>query len=215
MAILKIKDENGTYITIPAITGANGQTGAVGPMGPAGPAGKDGTNIEVSNTQPVDENVKVWINPSATSEVEDLLNTINILQGRIEALESKEKTIIYSGALLGESSVTLANVKRYLDVYVKIQFGDLTEPAITMKYTIDTQGHSTTRPQPTKNYGGGVVTPFDETTINSQYMSESCYDSSTGLFTHVRIGYRGYSDASFTFRAANESYAIYQIETYN
>lgn len=215
MVILKIKDENGTYITIPAITGANGQTGAVGPMGPAGPAGKDGTNIEVSDTQPTDENVEIWINPSATTEVEDLLNTINTLQDRIEALESKEKTVIYSGALLGESSVTLANVKRYLDVYVKIQFGDVAASGITMKYTIDTQGHSTTRPQPTKHYGGGVVTPFDETTINSQYMSESCYDASTGLFTHVRIGYRGYSDTSFTTRAANESYAIYQIETYN
>lgn len=212
MPILKIKDNNGNYITIPSIIGP---AGPAGPAGGTGPAGKDGTNIQVSTTQPIDSEVEVWINPSATTEVEDLLNTINILQDRIEALESKEKTVIYSGALLGESSVTLANVKRYLDVYVKIQFGDVTESGITMKYTIDTQGHSTTRPQPTKHYGGGVVTPFDETTINSQYMSESCYDSSTGLFTHVRIGYRGYNDASFALRAANESYAIYQIETYN
>lgn len=212
MPILKVKDNNGNYITIPSIIGP---AGPVGPAGSTGPAGKDGTNIEISNTQPTDENVEVWINPSATSTVEDLLNIINILQDRIEALESKEKTVIYNGALLGESSVTLANVKRYLDVYVKIQFGDINASAITMKYTIDTQGHSTTRPQPTKHYGGGVVTPFDETTINSQYMSESCYDSSTGLFTHVRIGYRGYNDSSFTLRTANESYAIYQIETYN
>lgn len=215
MSILKIKDSDGNYISVPAIVGPPGAAGAIGPKGDKGDRGKDGTNIQVSNTAPMDSEVEVWINPSATSEVEDLLNIINTLQGRIEALESKEKTVIYSGALLGESSVTLANVKRYLDVYVKIQFGDLTAPAITMKYTIDTQGHSTTRPQPTKHYGGGVTTPFDETTINSQYMSESCYDSSTGLFTHVRIGYRGYSDTSFTLRVGNESYAIYQIETYN
>lgn len=214
MSILKIRDGS-DFVSIPALIGPQGPRGEKGETGSQGLNGRDGTNIEVSNTQPVDENVEIWVNPSATTEVEDLLNTINILQDRIEALESKEKTVIYSGALLGESSVTLANVKRYLDVYVKIQFGDLTGPATTMKYTIDTQGHATTRPQPTKHYGGGVVTPFDETTINSQYMSESCYDSSTGLFTHVRIGYRGYSDTSFTTRAANESYAIYQIETYN
>lgn len=93
MAILKIKDENGTYITIPAITGANGQAGAVGPMGPAGPAGKDGTNVEVSNTQPTDENVEIWINPSATSEVADLQNQISILTSELTAAKNRIATL--------------------------------------------------------------------------------------------------------------------------
>lgn len=88
MAILKIKDENGTYITIPAITGANGQTGAVGPMGPAGPAGKDGTNIEVSNTQPTDEKVEIWINPTATSEIADIQNSVASISNRVTELEN-------------------------------------------------------------------------------------------------------------------------------
>lgn len=89
MAILKIKDENGTYITIPAISGANGQTGAVGPMGPAGPAGKDGTNIVVSTTQPTDSDVQVWINPSATSEVADLQNQISTLTSELTAAKNR------------------------------------------------------------------------------------------------------------------------------
>lgn len=104
MAILKIKDENGTYITIPAITGASGQTGAVGPMGPAGPAGKDGTNIEVSDTQPTDENVEIWINPTATSEIADMQNNISVLDNSVTLISNRvtelENDIIEDSGLI-------------------------------------------------------------------------------------------------------------------
>lgn len=89
MSILKIKN-NDTFISIPAITGAQGP---VGPQGPKGEPGISGTNIKVSNSEPVDTNVEVWINPSATSEIQDLQNQISTLTNELTAAKNKIATL--------------------------------------------------------------------------------------------------------------------------
>lgn len=71
MSILKIKDGN-EFVSIPTLVGPQGPRGERGETGPQGLDGKDGTNIEVSSTEPIDSNVEVWINPSGTSEINDL-----------------------------------------------------------------------------------------------------------------------------------------------
>lgn len=73
MSVLKIKN-NDTFISIPTIAGARGP---IGPQGPKGEPGISGTNIKVSSNEPTDTNVEVWINPTATGEIEDLQNAIN------------------------------------------------------------------------------------------------------------------------------------------
>lgn len=76
MSILKIRDGS-DFVSIPTLIGPQGPRGEKGETGSQGLNGKDGTNIEVSDIQPVDESVEVWINPSATSEITDLQNSIS------------------------------------------------------------------------------------------------------------------------------------------
>ena len=49
--ILKIKNEQGEWITVPALKGEKGDTGETGPQGPAGPAGSytAGDNITIED----------------------------------------------------------------------------------------------------------------------------------------------------------------------
>lgn len=58
MAILKIKDEDGVIIEVPAIRGPQGPTGSTGPIGPAGPRGQSGVYVG-SGEMPDDCNVQV------------------------------------------------------------------------------------------------------------------------------------------------------------
>ena len=117
--------------------------------------------------------------------------------------EVHAKKVIYDGSLTGTDSTTLTNVKRFLDVYVWINFGSKDG---TFKYTIDT-----TKDNPV--YGSGYMTPFDENNMGTMYVSEASYNN--GTFTHTRIGYVSLSTGTFTERASNQSYVIYRIETYD
>lgn len=85
MSVLKIKN-NDTFVSIPAITGAQGP---IGPQGPKGEPGISGTNIKVSSSEPMDANVEVWINPNATSEVQDLQNQIATLNNELTAAKNR------------------------------------------------------------------------------------------------------------------------------
>jgi hypothetical protein len=85
MSILKIKN-NDTFISIPTITGAQGPAG---PQGPKGEPGISGTNIKVSNSEPTDTNVEVWINPNATSEITDLQNQITTLTNELTVAKNR------------------------------------------------------------------------------------------------------------------------------
>lgn len=88
MSILKIRDGS-DFVSIPALVGPEGPKGEKGDQGIQGMAGKDGTNIEVSTTEPIDTDVEVWINPSATSEVEDLSNNVQNIQTRMNTVEDE------------------------------------------------------------------------------------------------------------------------------
>ena len=113
------------------------------------------------------------------------------------------KKAIFSGSLSGEQTITLSNVKRFLKVYIWINFAAKDG---YMEYVIDTS-----RDNPV--YGGGVLPPFDEITVNSLYTSESSYNN--GIFKHERIGFYNFSTGTFEPRNNNPSYIIYRIETYD
>lgn len=76
MPILKIRD-NDNFVTIPALIGPQGPQGEPGEKGPKGDSGINGTNVKVSNTEPSDEEVQIWIDPTGTSEINDLQNSIS------------------------------------------------------------------------------------------------------------------------------------------
>ena len=114
-------------------------------------------------------------------------------------------TIIFEGNLMGGESTTLSNVKRFLDIYVRINF-DVMDG--TFKYTIDT-----TMDEPTCS--GGCLTPFDEVTMNSLYMSECKFYKSTGLLEHHRIGFYVFASHTWEDRNAREGYTVYRVDTYD
>lgn len=89
MSILKIKNSEGDYITVPALVGPTGATGPTGPKGDKGDSGKNGTNVLVSTTTPTDSEVEVWINPNATSEITDLQNQIDVLTNELTAAKNR------------------------------------------------------------------------------------------------------------------------------
>lgn len=103
MSVLKIKN-NDTFISIPTITGAQGPIGPQGPKGDKGDSGKDGTNVLVSTTVPIDNEVEVWINPTATSEVADMQNNIGALDNSITSISNRvtelENDIIEDSGLI-------------------------------------------------------------------------------------------------------------------
>ena len=177
------------------------------------------TKEEVDNKIPeVPEVVNNLTSTSTTSSLSaaqgkvlnDKIDNLNIT-----ATVPINRTVIYSGQLLGSETVTLTGVKRYLDIYVKIQFGTATKAA-TLKYTIDTLGYAgTTQETAELQYGVGVMSVFDENNMNSLYMSEGHYNITTGVFTHSRIGYVNFTDGAWTDRNSTASYAIYQIVTYD
>lgn len=88
MSILKIKNDMGEYIAVPALIGPQGPQGEQGEKGPKGDNGINGTNVVVSSTEPTDEEVEIWINTSATSEVEDLQLSVNNLWKTIYPVNS-------------------------------------------------------------------------------------------------------------------------------
>lgn len=191
------------------------------------------TKGEVNNLIPTDFYTKEEVDnkiPEVPEVIDNLTSTsttdaLSAAQGKalndkidnlnITATVPVNRTIIYSGQLLGSETVALTGVKRYLDVYAKIQFGTNTKAA-TLKYTIDTLGYAgSTQEIAELQYGLGVMSTFDETHMSSLYMSEGYYNTTTGEFTHSRIGYANFTDGAWTDRNSTAAYAIYQIVTYD
>lgn len=57
MSVIKVRNEEGQFVDIPALQGEKGDTGATGPqgeIGPQGPPGANGTSVTV--VQATDEN---------------------------------------------------------------------------------------------------------------------------------------------------------------
>lgn len=177
------------------------------------------TKTEVDNKIP--EVPEVIDNLTSTSTVDALSAAQGkALNDKIDNLNITttipvNRTVIYSGQLLGSETVALTGVKRYLDIYVKIQFGTNSKAA-TLKYTIDTLGYAgSTQEIAELQYGLGVMSTFDETHMSSLYMSEGYYNTTTGEFTHSRVGYANFTDGAWTDRNSTAAYAIYQIVTYD
>lgn len=191
------------------------------------------TKEEIDNLIPTDFYTKEEVDnkiPEVPEVVNNLTSTsttdaLSAAQGKalndkidnlnITATVPVNRTVIYSGQLLGSETVALTGVKRYLDVYAKIQFGTNTKAA-TLKYTIDTLGYAdSTQENAELQYGLGVMSTFDETHMSSLYMSEGYYNTTTGEFTHSRVGYANFTDGAWTDRNSTAAYAIYQIVTYD
>lgn len=177
------------------------------------------TKTEVDNKIPevpeVINNLTSTSTTSALSAAQGKVLNDKIDNLNITATVPINRTVIYSGQLLGSETVALTGVKRYLDVYVKIQFSTNTKAA-TLKYTIDTLGYAgSTQEIAELQYGLGVMSVFDETHMNSLYMSEGYYNTTTGEFTHSRVGYANFTDGAWTNRNSTAAYAVYQIVTYD
>jgi hypothetical protein len=124
---------------------------------------------------------------------------------RLQEEYKRDGKTVYEGKLIGGESTTLSNVKRFLDVYVTINYEDCEG---TIKYTIDTNLGNTV-------FGGGMLTPFDEEYMDTYYVSESKYDTTTNNFTHNRIGYFSIANGGYTDRKNTVNYYVYRIDTYD
>lgn len=83
MSVLKFRNSTSDdWVEIVTIQGETGPKGDVGPQGPEGPAGKNGEDgVYVGTTEPVNEYVKIWLDPSGepdefltAQEVETLID---------------------------------------------------------------------------------------------------------------------------------------------
>lgn len=137
-------------------------------------------------------------------DIEVFNNNMDIIDTQITF--AQPRTTLWTGDLPGGSSITLEGVKRFLEIYMKIDF----EAAQgVMRYVIDTTIGEV-------NSGAGVLTPFDEDGVTSMYISESNYNNSTKVFTHRRTGYFGLASGEYSDRNnKSNGYTIYRIDTYN
>lgn len=110
---------------------------------------------------------------------------------------------IFEGKLKGGESVTLSNVKRFIDIYFTINFSD--QDGIG-KYTIDTKlDHPT--------YGSGMITCFDANNGIEYYISECEYSSN--VLKHRNIGFINIKAGTFSNRNNYNDYYVYRIDTYD
>lgn len=117
-----------------------------------------------------------------------------------------KKDTIFEGALFGGDNIVFGGeVKRYLDIYVRINFSN--EDGF-IKYTLDT-----TLDPPT--FASGIIMSFDTDNGLEYYVSESSYNKNAKTFTHTRIGFFNISNNTYSGRNANESYYVYRIDTYD
>lgn len=66
--ILRIKDESGSWIEVPAIKGDKGDPGEQGLPGQNGVDGVDGeSGVYVGSTEPTDDSL-IWINPDGAED---------------------------------------------------------------------------------------------------------------------------------------------------
>lgn len=70
MSVIKVRNELGQFVDIPALQGEKGETGATGPQGergPQGPSGANGTSVTV--VQATDENNAISLSKSNPNNV--------------------------------------------------------------------------------------------------------------------------------------------------
>lgn len=140
MSILKIKDGN-DFVTIPALIGPQGPQG---PAGPQGEPGISGTNIKVSETEPTDNNVEVWINPGATSDVTDLQNQVMTLRNELTAAKNRiteleEDTGWQTLSLYSGVSAVRSRIRRKAGV-VYLEIINMTGYTLTQPFTLIPEG---------------------------------------------------------------------------
>ncbi len=91
--IIQVRDENGQWITLPALTGPKGPKGDPGEPGIQGPKGEQGdSGIYYGSTEPTDPLVRAWIDPngedtfdvSGKADKEDTVLTTTLSRGRKE-----------------------------------------------------------------------------------------------------------------------------------
>lgn len=115
---------------------------------------------------------------------------------------------LYTGKLYGSDTTTLSGVKKKLIIYARANNLD------SVVYTIDIDEVS----QDQRTYGSGMVIAFDETGGADYYITESSFNSSTGIFKHERTGFANISSGIYTSRnkggsGSYEHYYVYRIET--
>ena len=109
---------------------------------------------------------------------------------------------IFEGKLKGGESTTLSNIKKFIDIYFRIDFFD--EDGCG-KYTIDTELDKPT-------FGSGLMMAFDVASGLEYYVSECSYNSN--VLTHTRTGFFNVSSGTYTSRNGNNDYYIYRVDTY-
>lgn len=118
----------------------------------------------------------------------------------------REREVLWEGDLPGGNSITLTSWRRFLRIYVRINFGNADG---TMMYEIDTTMDSPV-------YGGTTLTPFDENSMNSVYMSECEFNTNTGVLTHRRVGYYVFASHAWNDRnGRSNGYFVYRVETHD
>lgn len=122
-----------------------------------------------------------------------------------EYLNSRIVETIWTGTLTGGNTITLENTKRFLDVYFHIDFAPCDG---TIKYTIDKNLGNIV-------YGGGLLTTFDESNMNTYYVCEGRFDKTTNTFTHTRSGFFNISNGGYTSRNESSGYYVYRIDTHD
>lgn len=95
MSVLKFRNSTSDdwveIFTIQGEPGEKGDPGETGPQGPQGPAGADGADgVYVGTTEPADENIKIWLDPSG--EPDEFLTA-----GEVEALIDEKLGVIVNG----------------------------------------------------------------------------------------------------------------------
>lgn len=122
-----------------------------------------------------------------------------------EYLNSRMVETIWTGTLTGGNSITLENTKRFLDVYFHIDFSQYDG---IIKYTIDKNLGNIV-------YGGGLLTPFDESNMNTYYVCEGRFDKTTNTFAHTRCGFINITSGTYTSRNEHNNYYVYKIDTHD
>lgn len=121
-----------------------------------------------------------------------------------EFYDENNKPITYSVNIQGGQTYTMSIIKRYVDVYFKMELNQYYSTII--KYTIDTKNTI---------YGSGVAMSADSDTGLEYYVSESKISGKT--LKHTRCGFFGIGANGGYYADRNEkwNYIIYQIVTYD
>lgn len=124
MSILKIKDINGNFVSIPAFKGAQGQPGKVGVQGDPGYQGIDA--LYIGSTEPENKNV-IWLNPE---EEESWINDTYTKSALNEYSESTD-----NGYSCDYINTILGDIDNRLSELLLITFTVTDKDSVTVTYT--------------------------------------------------------------------------------